>query len=90
MTISLRTVSDPPFLLILLLAFSINDEANDEIPIPEHAPFVAPRIPSYGAAYDSTCASVIHFPECVNREEGGEGNPIRLHDPEASGTRERR
>lgn len=30
--------------------------------------------------------NVIHFPGCVNREEGGEGNPIRLHDPEANGT----
>ncbi|EGI64064.1 hypothetical protein G5I_07646 [Acromyrmex echinatior] len=33
---------------------------------------------------------VIHFPGCVNREEGGEGNPIRLHDPEANGTWEER
>jgi len=29
---------------------------------------------------------VIHFPGCVNREERGEGNPIRSHDPEANGT----
>ncbi|KYN20469.1 hypothetical protein ALC57_07375 [Trachymyrmex cornetzi] len=48
-----------------------------------HRANAAIRIPSQ--QYD-----VIHFPGCVNREEGGEGNPIRLHDPEANGTWEQR
>ncbi|KYM95102.1 hypothetical protein ALC62_14258, partial [Cyphomyrmex costatus] len=42
------------------------------------------------SVFSRSNTNVIHFPGYVNREEGGEGNPIRLHDPEANGTWEQR
>lgn len=50
----------------------------------------APSSPNAATRILSQCYDVIHFPGCVNREEEGEGNPIRLHDAEANGTWEQR